>query len=316
MTPPVPREVLTRLRKLVLLPEEVKQSRWGIPVTRLTILKSLCQDHEVADRFVTCLARHTRERVQEKAKRPGYLSMEQWARHREMIDSAVTALEDYPNQPSEEDRSRLRTLLHELIDEQNEYRRIHGGPVRMIKNNDLLLVEYALRTVLADEASLPVWAYQAAQHYARRPDGRHADDLTPASVPLLQDIADFWLKEFNLDRDTLDTSARQKKAKKEPAPATASKRGRAASKKSPLFTRRQGQYLAFIHRYWKLHREGPAELDLVSYFGVTPPTVHGMMVRLEKLGLITREPGVPRSARVAVPEPAIPPLEAVKGPPW
>jgi len=34
----------------------------------------------------------------------------------------------------------------------------------------------------------------------------------------------------------------------------------------PHFTRLQGQYLAFIHTYTKLHRVGPAEADLQRYF--------------------------------------------------
>lgn len=32
------------------------------------------------------------------------------------------------------------------------------------------------------------------------------------------------------------------------------------------FTPRQGQFLAFIHLYRKLHRRGPAETDLIKYF--------------------------------------------------
>jgi DNA-binding MarR family transcriptional regulator len=82
------------------------------------------------------------------------------------------------------------------------------------------------------------------------------------------------------------------------------------------FTHRQGQFLAFINLYRKLHRQGPAELDLVKYFRVTSPAVHGMIVKLEELGLVTREPGVARSIRVAIPEVAIPALEDVEGPPW
>jgi hypothetical protein len=82
------------------------------------------------------------------------------------------------------------------------------------------------------------------------------------------------------------------------------------------FTHRQGQFLAFIHLYRKLHRRGPAELDMVQYFRITPPSVHGMVVKLEQLGLVTREKGVPRSVRVAVGEEEIPPLEDVAGPPW
>lgn len=60
------------------------------------------------------------------------------------------------------------------------------------------------------------------------------------------------------------------------------------------FTDLQGQYLAFIHAYRKLHRVAPAEQDMERYFGVTPPTVHRMVMELEKRGLITR---IPRKAR-------------------
>ena len=316
MNASVPREVLTRVKKLALLPEEARRSSRGVAVTKLTVLKSLCRDHEAADRFVTCLARHTRQRVQEKAQRPGYLAMEEWSRHREMIDRAITTLETYLEQPVEEERSRLWTLFHELVGEQNEHRRIHGGPVRIIENKDLLLVEYALRTVLADEAGLPIWAYQTARHYAERYDSKYAEGLTPASAPLLQDIKDFWLAEFDLDLDTLTASSREKDMKKEPSPAKGSKKARVAGKKKARFTPRQGQFLAFIHLYRKLHREGPAESDMVKFFRVTPPSVHQTVVKLEELGLITRESGVPRSARVAIAEEDIPPLEDVEGPYW
>ena len=82
------------------------------------------------------------------------------------------------------------------------------------------------------------------------------------------------------------------------------------------FTHRQGQFLAFIHLYRLLHKQGPAELDMVKFFRMSPPSVHQMVVKLEELGLITREPGVPRSARVAVAAGEVPPLEPVDGPPW
>ena len=62
-----------------------------------------------------------------------------------------------------------------------------------------------------------------------------------------------------------------------------------------LFTERQGQYLAFIHAYSKIHRCPPAEADLQRYFQVSPPTVHRMVMKLEQLGLISRIPGQPRS---------------------
>ena len=84
-------------------------------------------------------------------------------------------------------------------------------------------------------------------------------------------------------------------------------------KQQVRFTHRQGQFLAFIHLYRLLHRRGPAETDMVKFFRVTPPSVHGMVVKLEELGLVTREPGVARSVRVAIPEDEIPKLEATEG---
>lgn len=47
----------------------------------------------------------------------------------------------------------------------------------------------------------------------------------------------------------------------------------------PAFTPLQGQYLSFIATYERLHGRAPAEADLQRYFGVTPPTVHQMILR-------------------------------------
>jgi Mn-dependent DtxR family transcriptional regulator len=58
--------------------------------------------------------------------------------------------------------------------------------------------------------------------------------------------------------------------------------------KKNTFTKLQGQYLAYIAMYTKLHRRPPAEADLHMFFGVTPPSVHHMILTLEKRGLIIR----------------------------
>jgi hypothetical protein len=38
------------------------------------------------------------------------------------------------------------------------------------------------------------------------------------------------------------------------------------------FTAKQGQYLAYIHLYTRLHRRSPAETDMQEYFRVSPPS--------------------------------------------
>lgn len=72
------------------------------------------------------------------------------------------------------------------------------------------------------------------------------------------------------------------------------------------FTDKQGQYLAFIHAYTLVNRRPPAETDMQWFFGVTAPSVHGMVVQLESKGLITRSPGVGRSVRVLIPADQLP----------
>ena len=65
------------------------------------------------------------------------------------------------------------------------------------------------------------------------------------------------------------------------------------------FTPKQGQYLAFIDAYARLNRRPPAEA-ICNGLGVTPPSVHQMVLTLERAGLIRRRPGVPRSIEVLV----------------
>lgn len=67
-----------------------------------------------------------------------------------------------------------------------------------------------------------------------------------------------------------------------------------------IFTDKQGQYLAFIYAYSKLHRRPPAEADMQAFFGTTPPSVHRMVVELETKGLISRRPGQARSIELLV----------------
>jgi len=75
------------------------------------------------------------------------------------------------------------------------------------------------------------------------------------------------------------------------------------------FTKLQGQYLAFIVAYAKLNRRAPAEADFRRYFEVTPPSIHNMIVTLERRGLIRRTPGRSRSIEVLVPLNEVPPLD-------
>jgi DNA-binding MarR family transcriptional regulator len=81
-----------------------------------------------------------------------------------------------------------------------------------------------------------------------------------------------------------------------------------ATSPSPRFTETQGQYLAFIHAYTLVNGRPPAEADMQRFFGVTPPSVHNMIVELERRGLITRVPRQPRSIAITVADDELPRL--------
>ena len=72
------------------------------------------------------------------------------------------------------------------------------------------------------------------------------------------------------------------------------------------FTDRQGQYLAFLDAYTRVHGRPPAETDLQRHFRVSPPSVHQMVLTLERNGLIRRQPGVARSIEVLVDPKSLP----------
>ncbi|MCY1322807.1 hypothetical protein D9M68_296290 [compost metagenome] len=77
----------------------------------------------------------------------------------------------------------------------------------------------------------------------------------------------------------------------------------------PHFTEKQGQYLAFIWAYSQINERAPAERDLQRYFGVTPPSVHQMVLSLERAGLIRRKPGVARSIELLISHNCLPTLQ-------
>ena len=79
---------------------------------------------------------------------------------------------------------------------------------------------------------------------------------------------------------------------------------------TPRFTDKQGQYLAFIWAYAQINRRPPAEADMQRHFEVTAPSVHQMVLTLERLGLIRRQPGVARSIELIVQPEDLPILRA------
>jgi hypothetical protein len=179
-------------KKVEKLEEIAAELRRGedFSITRLTILKGLCEDRRAAGQFALFLARTAQARLRE-GEAPD--------RYRTLVDRAVEEMKPYLDDPADQRTDRLYDLLREMQAEQDEYKDIAWGSVRLIKSMDLLVAEKCLRAVLrADEA--PQWLYQAARDYCERYDPRYGTGLIPGSAPMVEEIAGFWRGYFGLDR--------------------------------------------------------------------------------------------------------------------
>ena len=102
---------------------------------------------------------------------------------------------------------------------------------------------------------------------------------------------------------------RQKQIEPEQRAELATSQPAAAIEGLRPFTVKQGQYLAFIYYYSKIHGMPPAEADFQRYFRVTPPVVHQMIKTLHTHGFIDREPGKPRSIKLLLTRAQLPDLD-------
>ena len=71
------------------------------------------------------------------------------------------------------------------------------------------------------------------------------------------------------------------------------------------------QFLAYIYQYSVLNGCAPAEADMQRFFKITPPSVHSMVLMLERRGFIDRIPGQARSLALNYPPEQLPPLKRV-----
>lgn len=82
--------------------------------------------------------------------------------------------------------------------------------------------------------------------------------------------------------------------------------------KAPAPTERQGQFLAYIFQYSLVNGCAPAEADMQRYFRITAPSVHSMVLTLERKGFIQRVPGQARSITLLVPPELLLPLKRIQ----
>ena len=158
-------KVVPKIRQLATMATELREGA-SFNITRLITLKSLCEEATAAARFAVHLAQLTYRRMQEKPC-PSHLDAEKWAHYKQVVDTAVRAMQRYVEQPTTQTTNPLWTLQSQVRALQNTYRNQAWGPVRMIHSTEVLLIEYALSCLLQPTASAD-WGYRLARQYAER----------------------------------------------------------------------------------------------------------------------------------------------------
>jgi len=91
-------KVVPKIRQLATMATELREGA-SFNITRLTTLKSLCEDATAAAHFAVHLATLTHKKMQEKSC-PSHLDTAQWEHYKQVVDTAVRAMQRYVKQPT------------------------------------------------------------------------------------------------------------------------------------------------------------------------------------------------------------------------
>ncbi len=190
----IPVKTSKAIEKLAQITHELHQGK-DYNITRLTTLKSLCQDPDTASRFVLYLAQQTQKKMAKKENKN--ISPEKWHQHKALVREAVEHMTSYLNHKTAQGEEKLRNLLYKIEQLQNTYENQRWGLVRLIESSDTLVVEKAIQCILSP-ADSAFWGYHVGREYAERYNAFYGTGLIPESAPLMEDIINFWYHHYGI----------------------------------------------------------------------------------------------------------------------
>jgi hypothetical protein len=186
----IPAASVKKIRTLAEIADDLRQGKTH-KITRLTMLKGLCSDPDAAAQFALYLAKN----AQQAMKQPGSSESQSQQQYQRLVGSAVRRMAKHIKVGTKETESSLDEVHSEIRSVQDQYEQQRWGPVRIIKSQNLLVVETALECVLRPWATSDL-GYLLARRYAEEYDSRYGNGLIPKSAPLVEDIAEFWGRHF------------------------------------------------------------------------------------------------------------------------
>lgn len=123
-----------------------KSRVFAISITRLTSIKSLCDDAAAAHNFALYLSRKTQKEMK-IPPRNSSLALEEWDTHENTIEHGIDLMQNYLQSNQSELLQSIRELLRQINRLQgDDYRNVYWNTtVHFLKSGYLLRLEYALR---------------------------------------------------------------------------------------------------------------------------------------------------------------------------
>jgi hypothetical protein len=154
----------------------------NVSITALRSMESLCDTLEKTQRFTLFLAEKKFASKKAKVK----------LGEKALMERSVKAMQA---KLKGEGGESIRTIHTDSYRYQNEIQRlINGYSVRLIKCEELLLMEVAMESFLYP--SNPKHGYAVARQYVEQWTSRSCVGIIPESIPALKDVIGFWEEEF------------------------------------------------------------------------------------------------------------------------
>ena len=185
--------VIKKLQTLARMAEELRAGK-DFNITRLTMLKSFCDDPEATAAFALDIARKTQRRMKIRSRTIN-ITPKKWQQFQRLAARGVRAMAAYLKNPTDQADERLGDLLLEIRSVQDRYEDQRWGAVRIVESMELLVVETAMECLFHPWTSSD-FGYRLVRQYAERYNPRYGNGLVPESAPLVDDIAEFWGRHF------------------------------------------------------------------------------------------------------------------------
>jgi hypothetical protein len=190
------RAYATKIKKWLKTVEELHTAKFifAISITRLTSIKSLCQDTVAAAQFALYIAKLVQEKML-TADCPERLTSEEWETHKALFAEAIALMEGDLANPDYAKKQNIQQIVKQIDDLQgDDYRQAHWTTVHWVRSGYLLKLEYALRCF--GDRDYPYWAYMLARKYVERYESRYGTGIIPESVPMLLEVSEFWCQYY------------------------------------------------------------------------------------------------------------------------